>query len=246
VRPTQFELDIARGLIQGETFTNVHGRNPTTATGDAIWAESTAYIAPVTAELVNVVSTSINDDGSPAGTGAQTIRITGLNELYDVVTEDLTLNGTTNVLTVNKYFNIRLAYVLTAGSTGGQVGTITLISTAAGTPAMGRMAIGANATESSIYQVPRNYTAFFNIPQMSTVASVPNNVLNIGMYKKVLGGVFVRFGSWVFAEGYSGFQAKTFGSPLKFEEKSILLFKCDSAGTSFDVVVDYDIWLIEN
>ena len=241
-----YGLDVQRGLIPGVTFNNKFGRNFATATGDAIWSASTAYTEPASAELCNVVSTDVNDDGDPVDTGARTISITGINELYDIVTETVTMNGTTNVSTVNKYWNIHRAYVTTAGSSGGAEGTITITSTAAGTPVIGSIAVGYNQTQSTVYMVPRNYTAYINLPNVSGQNTTANSLCDIGCFKKDFGGVFRVQMDFNLTGGTTAYMPKVFGAPLKFEAKSTILFKCISAtgGGTWDVAVDYDIWLV--
>lgn len=73
----EFGLDVQRGLYQDITINNKFGRNAATVTGDAIWAGSTAYTEPATAELCQVASSSVQDDFG-GGTGAGKITITGV------------------------------------------------------------------------------------------------------------------------------------------------------------------------
>ncbi|TFH41463.1 MAG: hypothetical protein E4H01_14945 [Lysobacterales bacterium] len=248
VRPTERGMEVARGLVQGTEFNNKFGRNIATVTGDAIWATSNAYVEPASAELCNVTSTSIQDDND-AGTGAGAIIITGINELYDVVTETVLLNGTANVSTVNKYWNIHRAYVSAKAPTGtdaGAAGIITIISTAAGTPTMATLALGFNQTQSAIYMVPRFHTAYINMFELSCQSVTNNSTIDIGLYKKDFGGVWRIQNDALFREGEGTFQFKEFGAPLKWEGKSTILWKCVTASATFDVAVDYDIWLVRD
>lgn len=107
------------------------GRNPliniSTAPED-VWSQGGAYTGFPTGapEAVRVVSTSIND--TSGGTGARTMTICGLksNTSKDYEEETLTLNGTTNVVSISSWYRIIEAEVITAGSTGSNVGTITI------------------------------------------------------------------------------------------------------------------------
>ena len=239
-----YGLDVQRGLVSGITFNNKFGRNAATVTGDAIWSASTAYVEPATAELCNVKSTdNTKDIGS--GTGALTISVTGIDDSYDIVTETVTLNGTTNVSTVNKYWNIHRAYVTTAGTDLTAAGTITITTTAAGTPVIGNIAIGYNQTQSTVYMVPRNYTGYLNLPNVSGQNTTANALCDIGLFKREFGGVF-RIQADFHLTSEAAYMPKTFGAPLKFEAKSTILFKCIAAsgGGTWDTAVDYDIWLV--
>lgn len=169
-----FGLQVQRGLVPGITFNNKFGRNPNTAAGDAIWLVSTAYTVPASAELCNIVSTSAQDDNG-GGTGAGS----GINENYDVVSETVLLNGTANVSTVNKYWNIHRSYVngiAPSGTNAGLVGNVSITSTAAGTPLMAMLEAGYNQTQSTIYWVPRNYTAYVNLLNVTGQNTTANSI----------------------------------------------------------------------
>jgi len=114
---------------------NKFGRSTNVDTGVStdIWDRANAvddqdiWTAPTTARIHQIVSTSVSDDGSPVGVGARTLRIFGLID-WDAdgeTTEDITLNGTTNVPTVNSYVIIYRLTVLTKGATSSNVGIIT-------------------------------------------------------------------------------------------------------------------------
>lgn len=250
VRPMDLPLMIQRGLYSDITFNNKFGRNANTAAGDAIWAASTAYTEPATAELCNVVSTSVQDDAG-GGTGAGAIFITGIDENYDIVTETVQLNGIANVSTVNKYWNIHRAYVSAkapSGTDAGAIGTITITSTAAGSPVIGALSIGYNQTQSTVYMVPRGYTAYINLPNVAGQNTTANATCDIVCMKKDFGGVFRIQMDFHLTGGTTAYHPKVFGAPLKWEEKSTILFKAISvtgAGV-WDIAVDYDIWLVKN
>lgn len=237
-----FGLDVQRGIVSGISFTNKFGRNQATAAGEAIWALSSAYVAPPTAQVMSVVSADTND--AAAGTGARTISITGIDDSYDIVTETLTLNGTTAVLTTNKYWNLHHSYVLTAGSGATAAGNITFTSTAAGTPAMGLILVGYNQTQSTVYMVPRLNTAYINMFELTAQAGASNATIDIGFFKQEFGGVFRIQNDSLFREANTSYMSKEFGAPLKCEAKSTIMFKVIAQSSAHDVAVDYDLWLV--
>jgi hypothetical protein len=89
---------------------------------------ATAYTERTTAAQLEVLSSDANDDGAPAGTGARTLRITYYDgNCLGPFTTDVVMNGTAAVATTAT--NIRFVegmHVLTVGSNGTNVGTITL------------------------------------------------------------------------------------------------------------------------
>jgi hypothetical protein len=246
VRTIPHWLQVNRGLTNGIQFINQFGKNGDAAAGDTVEIGQNALAFPATAEIVNVVSTSTDDDGDPEGVGAFTVLISGIDENYDVVEETVTLDGTTNAPTTTKYWFINTAKVVTASTAAGAIGTITITSAAAGTPLLATIAIGSNRMQSANYMVPRDYNGYFNLPQV-TFINVNNNAQSeVVLYKRNFGGVDELLVDWLLQAGATGdYQPKSFGAGLKFEEKSIIYWFVKSVGTGTNIItVDYDIWLV--
>ncbi len=122
------------------------------AGGSLIW------LAPTAARIHAIVSSSLTDSdvggANPQSTGARTVEVTGL-ETWDSVaptTEIVILDGTTAVNTVNSYVIIYRLEVLTWGSGGLNVGTITATA-ATDTTITAMVLIGKNQTQMAIYGI---------------------------------------------------------------------------------------------
>lgn len=105
------------------------GALASTATDVTLWTGDNAYTGFPTgsAEQMEVLSDDLND--TSAGTGARTVKISGLLDSTGAEVSDVTvsLNGTTPVsLGAGTYYRAANITVLTAGSTGSNVGNITL------------------------------------------------------------------------------------------------------------------------
>lgn len=103
-----------------------------TGTGTTSSVRRTAYTEQ-TVNFTGSVSSSSASDGV-GGTGARTIKITYVDQTGATLgTESVTLNGTTpvNLVQTNKCF-IEKIELVTVGSTGAAVGTISLFTAAAG------------------------------------------------------------------------------------------------------------------
>jgi hypothetical protein len=85
------------------------------------------------AAVLELVSSSAADDGSPAGTGAQTVRVVGLDADYNEIYEDFVLNGTTAVVGTKLFLRINFVSVTAAGSGKTNAGNITIRDASAGT-----------------------------------------------------------------------------------------------------------------
>jgi len=129
--------------------------------GEGIGAAGTALFPVLTgAETIQAVSSSLNDDGSPAGTGAQTIKVTYINTSYAITTTaDITLNGTTAVtVTTADCLAILWAEVTAVGSNGVAFGTITIRTSAPLT--LSQITSGGNRSMDCFFMVPDGYKAY--------------------------------------------------------------------------------------
>ena len=156
-----FELQVARGQITNHSEQNVfaYGTTPATAgTFRTVWENmaTTEYVFPSSALTMQLASSDAGDTAS--------ITIVGLDANYNVISEVLVLNGTTNVPTTKQYFRINSMFV-SAGSATNPVGVVTLKNS---TVVYAQINTGVfNGTTSSlgrsqmaVYTVPAGYTFY--------------------------------------------------------------------------------------
>jgi hypothetical protein len=122
-----------------------------------IWIPGGTKVDTGTAGVVEVLSSSANDTSN--GTGARTVRLFGLDASYNLVTADVTLNGTTAVETTQQFIDIYRAHVLTAGSGAYNAGLIT-VRLKTGAVTLNQMRIGSNVAMGSHFTIPAGYTGF--------------------------------------------------------------------------------------
>ena len=152
-----FNLQVARGQIPWHQSVVVFGYNSDVDTStETVWPYGGLLAFPATALQMSVSSDSAND--TSAGTGARTVYIEGLDANHDVISETVSLNGQTAVLTTNSYLHINQAYVATAGSLSSAAGNIYF-----GT---GVVTLGVPATVYDIIQYDYNIrvTGSYTIP----------------------------------------------------------------------------------
>lgn len=157
---SSFAADVALGKLPGYSHINKFGETTNADNGVAtdVWDRANPtdtqaiWTAPTTARTHQIVSSSTND--TSGGTGARTLRIWGLTSWSaDEVNEDITMNGTSNVATANSYVIIHRMSVLTKGSSGPNVGTITATADTDST-VTAQIGAGNGQTLMAIFGVP--------------------------------------------------------------------------------------------
>ena len=153
-----FDLQVARGQIMGHSTVNIYGVQASVATSYIpVWENASAYTYPATATIMNLAS-SVNTGADKTGT---TVLIQGLDSAYAVISETLTLNGTTVVPTVKSYLRINSISVASVTSSTMPTGVITL-KDLTNTTTYAQMTAGFGRSQMSIYTVPAGYTFYLS------------------------------------------------------------------------------------
>ena len=166
VRAIPMEHDIVRGKRSEYLLIRQFGRNSDIDNGttpEDIWDGGGLYTGIPTgaAETVEVFSSNAND--TDGGSGAEVVRISGLDANYDIQTEDITLNGTTAVTTTTTWTRCNLVVVQQSNNganDGVNAGTITVRHSTTTANVFAVMQAGRNHSEVAVITVPRGYTAY--------------------------------------------------------------------------------------
>ncbi len=153
-------VSLALGQIRNLTPVIKFGRNSDIDTATApqdVWNGSGDYTGqPIdfTPEIIEVFSSDAAD--TAAGTGARTIRIFGLRTVTseEYTSEDIILNGTTPVSSVNTWYRVNRAFILTAGTGGENSGAITGRPTVSTANVMFVVPAIYNQTQIAAYTIP--------------------------------------------------------------------------------------------
>lgn len=109
--------------------------------------------------VVDVISTSADDDGSPAGTGCRTLTLFGIDENDGYIEETITMNGVTAVATTTKWKRLIAMWGVTFGSGLKCAGTITCHEHGAATETYMTIATNGIHTLSTRFYIAANYKA---------------------------------------------------------------------------------------
>jgi hypothetical protein len=243
-----YGVEVARGRISGQSEILKFGRNQDvdTAAAEDVWDGGGTWVPPTAARVHAVVSSSTADDGAPAGTGAQTVTVLGLDDSYLEISETVTLDGTTPVNTVNSYRMIYRMYVTVAGSGGVNAGNITATAATDAT-ITAQISTGFNQTLMAIYQVPANKTAYvFHYYAAINKALTSGVGCDIGLQVKPFGEVYQYKHILGLQIGGASYLRHDFGIPLECTQKSILKVIASTTANNTDISAGFDLVLVNN
>ena len=144
------------GLIPGVSPVFKFGRNLDIDTGtvpEDIVDQGGVALFPIATSTISIASTSTNDTNT--GTGINTLIITGLDNNYDQIQEEVTLNGLTPVVTSSSFLRVFSMYATLSGSLQVADGTI---SATHNEGLISQIPINTAQTLSAIYTVAKNHT----------------------------------------------------------------------------------------
>ena len=159
----EFNLQVARGQIQGHSTVNIYGYQPAISTTSVpVWENVTAYTYPASAITMYV-----------SGTNGDTCQITvvGLNSLYQPISETVVMTGATPVATTKQYLRINSMFVAPT-SLSNPAGIVYLKNLAA-TVTYAQINAGIGRTQMAIYTVPAGST--FYLQRVAIYTSLNGN-----------------------------------------------------------------------
>lgn len=242
-----FELQVSRGQIPWHKTLFKYGSNSDiNGSLETIWSAGGVYAYPAAAIQMKVSSSSTDD--AALGTGARTIVVAGLDANYNEISETVTLNGQTEVLTTKSYLRVFRAYVATAGSGGTAVGTIYV---GTGTVTLGvpatiyaEIPVGANQTLMAVWTVPAGYTAYFTRGSLSASSNNDTHTLLGKLCFRPFGGVMRTAVEVTINNGFIPFD---FEYPLALPEKTDIEARAIAlSGSNYYATATFDVIYIKN
>lgn len=149
---------------------------------ETVWSGGGVYSYPASAGVMGVTS---EDD-----TDVSVVKIDGLDENYNRVSETVTLTGQTPVSTSNSFIRVFRASVQSAEPAGDiWIGNGVFTN---GVPAnkYAHIAVGENQTLMAVWTVPAEYTAYILSYTVSSGTAASNKYSEARLKVRAFGGVF--------------------------------------------------------
>jgi hypothetical protein len=240
-----FDLQVARNQISGHAEQNIFGYGTTPASAGVfrtVWENmsTTEYVFPGSAVTMQLASDTAGDTA--------TITIVGLDANYAPITENIVLNGTTNVPTTKQYLRINQMFV-SVGSATNPTGVVTLKNSTVtyaqiNTGVFNGTTSSLGATQMAVFTVPAGYTFYGS--RYGAYSSFNGNTANYTTYRAITNtsaGVQKLIVQTPFNTTYEILRVYPFAYP----EKTDLRFQiASSAATAAVVSINIGGVLVQN
>ena len=167
-----FFTQVARGKVTGASQVNIfaYSENVKPApTYYTLWelTGTTQYAFPASAVVMTLASTSASDNTQA------TVIVNGLDSTWNLQTEIVTLNGTSNVNTAKSFLRINNMILTSPGT--GQASNVGVITAKNGGITYAQINAAIGRTQSALYSVPNGYTMYlYSINAFNGDASAGN------------------------------------------------------------------------
>ena len=213
------------------------------AVGDIVLDDDNVEFGVVTTVAATVLTFSQGKDTAFAlgtnyrvaesnGTGAAVIEVQGLDANYAPASEFIVLNGASSVASTVAYLRIFRAKVLLAGSTGWNVGNVTLT----GAALVAQITAEMNQTLMALWTVPAGYSAWLTSFYASTsTAKVSEVHLYVRPYRQVFQIKHVLLIN-------AGTAHHKYDLPIQIEAHSDIQVVGKAVGGGGEMSAGFDLW----
>lgn len=146
-------------------------------------------------QKLSLVSSNAAD--APAGTGVQTVRIGGLSSTGLRLYEQINLNGTTAVTTINSFSQIDIVYSIATGTNGAAVGTIEVNGTATPVVQYAQIAAGFNSWRSGRFFTDTKANAYVDAWIFVSYTNTVRGQLRVDSTQSTLYALITRAAAFV-------------------------------------------------
>ena len=214
-----FHTEVSKGLVPKHTLVHKFGHNldiDTSTDPETVWSAGGLYTFDTSAAKLRISSNDLND--RIGDTGARRITIQGLDVDYNLIEDQVILQGQ-NVVNSNKEFlRVHRAFVTEAGSSEFNEGVIT-INNNANTLTLAQIPAEHGQTQMAVYTIPANHKAYITSFSGSMSKATPSTAIVLEMVFRKDGVKRVKQDIAIDTTGSTSF-VKHFECPLPVEEKT--------------------------
>jgi hypothetical protein len=241
-----YAINISAGSEEGVGYIEKFGRNDTMSGNiETIWDGSNIYTYLTSASSVYI--TSSDGDDATAGTGARTIEVQGLDQDYNLATENINVDDSASTTTFIRVFRAR---VKTTGSDGQAAGIISIRSAASGGGTLlaqiQKVGTGGGAslgqTFMAIYTVPAGKTAY--LTQWTVGAGGQNADTTALFVARPFGDSAFNSKDIIISAGQQA--VKDYKIPLQFTEKTDIEVRGFTSTVGNDCSSTFNLLLYDN
>ena len=245
LRINDIGLSYAKNINPNIKTKFVFGYNDDIDTGtvpEEVWTVGGVYPFQSTASILDVVSTSTSD--SFINQGAKQIMIEGLDANYDEISEIVNMAGTIPSSTTNEFLRVNRAFVLSAGTSKGNVGDIDIQVTGGG-DILARINSFYGVTQKCQYTVPSGYTAYIKKGYFS--GSRGGSIGQIFVRVKSFNPVLNSWNNAMFFNVETDTFQFNFDIPLPLQEKTDFTVQVDQVqNNNTTASCGYELLLVKN
>ena len=151
--------------------------------------EGGIYPFPTSAQTTTIVSTDANDIAG--GTGVRNVKVEGLDNDYNIIIQNVDMNGTNDVELPIDLFRVN---ALLAGPVGSAESNLGNITASHGSDVLATMPALAGRDNNGIYTVPATFTSAFVLVcgiQAAPLKKAKEGQVKFNLYSRTLGNSWV-------------------------------------------------------
>jgi len=234
------KIDIALGLKPNISTVYKYGAGKVGTSFSPIWDNGGAYNWITTATKLQVVSSDTDDVNG--GAGAWTIKIYGLDENWNEISETIELDGTSAVETANTYIRCYRAIIMSGGTRIGLAGDITIYETGSPSKIVASVLEEKNQTHMAIYTIPANKTALIANADANAGKGKEAEV-ELLIKENIIGDEvdLVKATRYIYQNSFS----RVYNSPRKLKEKTDIWVRGKSALGPVNLSASFEICLFD-
>lgn len=243
----QLKFNVALSTLEGCSVANITGFNEVMPTG--YWSDLTYYtenLQHLTQDSTVNIQTYTGDDG-PGGTGARTVRLSGLDPAGNELVEDYTLASVGVVSGTKVFSKINSLVVTSAGSDGFNDNTIVGRPQYDSSVEVIAFPGGRNRTEQGSFWVPAGHTFIITGMSASLIGTTAGQLMDLRVTYNPGGGSYIPLvETRLHYTGVSNVGPVALPAYASFDEGTHILIQGKPSGSNCGATANLMGYLVQN